>query len=47
MKIQKHLTIMLLMLIFSGSALAQAWVARHGLSAADYQSEFNKWTQQG
>ena len=26
---------------------AQAWVARHGLSAADYEAEFNKWTQQG
>lgn len=47
MKIHKHLTIMLLVLVFSGSALAQAWVARHGLSAADYQTEFNKWTQQG
>ena len=26
---------------------AQPWVARHGLSAADYQNEFNKWVQQG
>src|SRR5512142_1631059 len=23
------------------------WVARHGLSATDYQSEFNKWVGQG
>jgi CubicO group peptidase (beta-lactamase class C family)/transposase len=47
MKIHKYLTIMLLALVFTGSASAQAWVARHGLSAADYQSEFNKWTAQG
>ncbi|HEX8734779.1 MAG TPA: serine hydrolase [Pyrinomonadaceae bacterium] len=47
MKIHKLLTIMLLTLAFSGSALAQAWVARHGLSAADYQAEVNKWTAQG
>ena len=24
-----------------------AWVARHGLTGAAYQAEFNKWTAQG
>ena len=47
MKIHKCLSIMLLVLALSGFAAAQAWVSRHGLSAADYQSEFNKWTAQG
>jgi CubicO group peptidase (beta-lactamase class C family) len=28
-------------------ALANPWVARHGLSGAEYQAEFNKWTGQG
>ena len=28
------------------SARAVAWVARHGLSGAQYQSEFNQWTGQ-
>src|SRR5262245_65051054 len=27
--------------------LANPWVARHGLSGAEYQAEFNKWTGQG
>lgn len=31
-----------------GSAVAQApWAARHGLSAAQYQAEFNQWDQRG
>lgn len=25
----------------------EAWVARHGISADEYQSEFNKYTSQG
>jgi len=33
--------------IFDKVANAPAWVARHGLSANDYQVEFNKWTGQG
>lgn len=33
--------------VFFNALTAQSWVARHGLSAADYQTEFNKWTQQG
>jgi CubicO group peptidase (beta-lactamase class C family) len=28
-------------------ALAQPWVSRHGLSPAQYQAEFNKWTKEG
>lgn len=27
--------------------IAQTWVSRHGLTANQYQAEFNKWTQQG
>lgn len=31
-----------------GSAVAQApWAARHGLTAAQYQAEFNQWDQRG
>ncbi len=26
---------------------AQSWVARHGMTSAQYQSEFNTWTSQG
>ena len=29
------------------SASAQAWAARHGMTGAQYQAEFNKWTAQG
>lgn len=47
MNIRKYWSTFLLLLIFSTCASAQAWVARHGLSAADYQAEFNKWTGQG
>src|SRR5262249_48710020 len=31
----------------ASSTLANPWVARHGLSGAEYQAEFNKWTGQG
>lgn len=34
-------------LLILNTSTAQPWVARHGLSAANYQTEFNKWTQQG
>lgn len=47
MNIRKYWSILFLLLAFSVSASAQAWVARHNLSAADYQTEFNKWTGQG
>ncbi|MHC5938286.1 serine hydrolase [Nostoc sp.] len=33
--------------IFEKSANAPAWVARHGLTSAEYQSEFNKYIAQG
>lgn len=33
--------------IFEKPASTPAWVARHGLSAADYQKEFDKWTKDG
>ncbi len=36
-----------LMAAFSGTAHAQPWIARHGLSSAGYQAEFNKLTAQG
>ncbi|MDQ2718575.1 MAG: serine hydrolase [Bacteroidota bacterium] len=41
------LLIPLLILFFCQTAISQDWIARHGISAADYQAEFNKWTQQG
>ena len=34
-------------IFFLNTVVAQPWVARHGLSAVDYQNEFNKWTAQG
>ncbi len=40
-------TIIVGLLFFYHAASAQQWVARHGLSAEAYQTEFNKWTQQG
>lgn len=43
----KFLSTLLLVLAFSVYAWAQPWVSRHGLSAANYQTEFNKWTGQG
>ncbi len=30
-----------------GSAAAQAWAARHGMTGVQYQAEFNKYTGQG
>jgi Bacterial tandem repeat domain 1 len=33
--------------IFEKTPNAPAWTARHGMSAAEYQSEFNKYTGQG
>ncbi|MCI0336676.1 MAG: serine hydrolase [Acidobacteria bacterium] len=33
--------------LFSAIAQANPWVARHGLTGAEYQAEFNKWTGQG
>ncbi|RCJ41319.1 hypothetical protein A6770_08880 [Nostoc minutum NIES-26] len=33
--------------LFEKTANAPAWVARHGLSSAQYQTEFNKYTAQG
>ena len=47
MKIRKCWSIILLMFAFNTFASAQAWVMRHGLSAAEYQAEFEKWTAQG
>ncbi len=37
----------LFLLLISNLLQAQAWVARHNLSSAQYQTEFNKWTGQG
>jgi CubicO group peptidase (beta-lactamase class C family) len=34
-------------LSFAVESYAQPWVARHGLTSAQYQSEFNSWTAQG
>ena len=47
MIIQKHLLLSLLVVVFGSYASAQPWVARHGLSASDYQTEFNKLTANG
>src|SRR5215207_8245725 len=47
MIIQKHLLLLLFVLVLSTFASAQPWLARHGLSAADYQTEFNKLTANG
>jgi len=33
--------------VWAGNAEAQAWVAHHGLSIDQYQSNFNELTQQG
>jgi hypothetical protein len=33
--------------IFEKASNAPGWVARHGLTAAQYQAEVNKWTGQG
>lgn len=37
----------LLFVLGHTTAIAQAWVSRHNLTAAQYQTEFNKWTGQG
>jgi hypothetical protein len=34
-------------LFMAVDAWAQPWVARHGMTSAQYQSEFNAWTAQG
>lgn len=44
---KKYPFILILFILVFNALRAQQWVARHGLSAADYQTEFNKWTQQG
>lgn len=31
----------------AAEAVAQPYVARHGMTSAQYQSEFNSWTSQG
>ncbi|MCG6901833.1 MAG: hypothetical protein LJE68_04045 [Rhodobacter sp.] len=38
---------LLLSTFVSGPASAQAWAARHGMTGAQYQAEFNKYTGQG
>jgi len=43
----KKIFLFVMCAFFCRQTIAQAWVARHGLSAAGYQAEFNKWTQQG
>ena len=47
MKLIKVCVCTALSLFIFTTAFAQSWVARHGLSAANYQTEFNKWTGQG
>ena len=47
---QKILTIgfaLVVGLSMAVEAAAQPWVARHGMTSAQYQSEFNTWTGQG
>jgi len=39
--------LVLLLLLTCNISWAQPWVARHNLSSAQYQTEFNKWTGQG
>jgi len=43
----KSIAAILVLVLFVQPVSAQAWVARHGLSPADYQSAFNTYTQQG
>ncbi|MBV6429512.1 MAG: D-aminopeptidase [Haliscomenobacter sp.] len=47
MKRIPHFAFFALLLTFSLPLLAGPWVARHGLTSAQYQQEFNKWTAQG
>ena len=47
---QKHVIVgfaFILGLLMAVDAVAQPWVARHGMTSAQYQSEFNTWTGQG
>jgi len=43
----KNILSFLLLTLLATAANGQAWVSRHNLSAAQYQTEFTKWTGQG
>lgn len=43
----KNILSLFLLLLVASLANAQAWVSRHNLTAAQYQTEFTKWTGEG